>query len=75
MGDTFFKKYSQDELRAAFRQFDQDGSGYIQANELESIMQKMGRRCNKAEIDAMVKSLDKSGDGQIGFDEFVQLFQ
>ncbi|CAF4490458.1 unnamed protein product, partial [Rotaria sp. Silwood2] len=62
-------------VRAAFRQFDQDGSGYIQAEELEHIMQKMGRPYNKAEINAMVKSLDQSGDGKIGFDEFVQLFK
>ncbi len=75
MAETFFKKYSQNELRVAFRQFDQDGSGYIQAQELENIMQKMGRRYNKDEIKAMIKSLDKSGDGKIGFDEFVQLFQ
>lgn len=74
MGETFFKKYSQDELRAAFRQFDQDGSGYIQADELENIMQKMGRRFDKAQINAMVKSLDSSGDGKISFEEFVQLF-
>ncbi|CAF2860314.1 unnamed protein product [Rotaria sp. Silwood2] len=75
MAATYFKQYSQDELRAAFRQFDQDGSGYIQAEELEHIMQKMGRPYNKAEINAMVKSLDQSGDGKIGFDEFVQLFK
>ncbi|CAF0725065.1 unnamed protein product [Adineta steineri] len=75
MAETFFKKYSNDELRVAFQQFDQDGSGYIQAGELENIMQKMGRRFNKDEIDAMITSLDKTGDGKIGFDEFVQLFQ
>jgi calmodulin len=74
MADTFFKKYSRDELRVAFRQFDQDGSGYIQANELETIMNKMGRRMNKSDIDALVQSLDTSGDGKISFDEFVQLF-
>jgi Ca2+-binding EF-hand superfamily protein len=75
MAETFFKKYSQNELHVAFCQFDQDGSGYIQAQELENIMQKMGRRYNKDEISGMIKSLDKSGDGKIGFDEFVQLFQ
>ncbi|CAF2774344.1 unnamed protein product [Rotaria sp. Silwood2] len=74
MADAFFKKHSQDELRAAFRQFDQDGSGFIQASELENIMIKMGKRFNKAQIDALVKSLDTSGDGKISFDEFVQLF-
>ena len=74
MGATFFKKYSQDELRKAFRQFDQDGSGYIQADELENIMQKMGRRVKKSEIDELVRSLDTSGDGKISFEEFTKLF-
>ncbi|CAF1005526.1 unnamed protein product [Adineta steineri] len=75
MGESFSKKYSQDELRVAFRQFDQDNSGYIQAKELENIMNKMGKHLSKSQIDAMVKSLDTSGDGQISFDEFVQLFK
>ncbi|CAF4289688.1 unnamed protein product, partial [Adineta steineri] len=56
-------------------QFDQDNSGYIQAKELENIMNKMGKHLSKSQIDAMVKSLDTSGDGQISFDEFVQLFK
>lgn len=75
MAATFFKHYSQEELRLAFRQFDRDGSGYIQARELEDIMQQMGRRFNKQEVEAMVNSLDKSGDGKISFDEFVVLFK
>lgn len=75
MATTFFKRYSQDELRVAFRQFDRDGSGYIQTRELEEIMQQMGRRFNKEEVDAMINSLDKSGDGKISFDEFVILFK
>ncbi|CAF0983982.1 unnamed protein product [Rotaria magnacalcarata] len=74
MAATYFKKYSEDELRAAFRQFDEDGSGYIQSSELEHIMRKMGRHFTNEQIDAMAKALDTSGDGKIGFDEFVQLF-
>jgi len=74
MGETFFKKYSENELRIAFRQFDQDGSGYIQTNELENIMNKMGRHCTKSQIDTMVNALDTSGDGKISFEEFIKLF-
>ena len=74
MAATFFKKYSEDELRVAFRQLDQDGSGYIQADELADIMHKMGRRHDKSQIDAIVRSVDTSGDRKISFDEFVKLF-
>jgi Ca2+-binding EF-hand superfamily protein len=74
MGENFFRKNSQEELRAAFQKFDQDNSGYIQAKELQAIMSKMGRNVSKTEIDAMIKSLDSSGDGKISFEEFVQLF-
>jgi Ca2+-binding EF-hand superfamily protein len=34
----------------------------------------MGRHLSKKEIEAMVKSLDSSGDGKISFDEFCNLF-
>jgi calmodulin len=74
MAQQIFRNYSNDELRAAFRQFDQDESGYIQANELENIMLRMGRRLNKSEITAMIQSLDASGDGKISFEEFSKWF-
>jgi calmodulin len=74
MAGQFFRKHSESELRAAFRQFDQDNSGYIQAKELQNIMTKMGRRVHTSEIDAMIQSLDSSGDGKISFEEFARLF-
>ncbi|CAF1277253.1 unnamed protein product [Didymodactylos carnosus] len=74
MGQTYFKKYTREELQNTFRNFDSDGSGYIQASELETIMSRLGKRMKKSEIDQMIKSLDTTGDGQIGFDEFVKLF-
>lgn len=74
MAGAFFKKHSEDELRATFRQFDQDGSGYIEASELQKILTKMGRPFSKTQIDQLVKSLDTSGDGKIAFDEFAKLF-
>ncbi len=74
MGGSFFKKYSRQELQAAFKKFDEDGNGYITSNELNDILSRMGRHLSRNEIDAMVKSLDSSGDGRISFDEFSKLF-
>ena len=74
MGESFFKKHSKQELQTAFNKFDADGNGYITSNELNQILSRMGRHLSRADIDAMVKSLDSSGDGKISFDEFCKLF-
>ena len=74
MAETYFRKYSVEELQAVFRKFDQDSSGYIQKHELGRVFEKLGRAYSDEQIEKMVRSLDVSGDGQIGFDEFVKLF-
>jgi Ca2+-binding EF-hand superfamily protein len=75
MGASFFKKHSKSELHAAFKKFDSDGNGYITTNELHDILARMGRHLSRDDIDAMIKSLDVSGDGKISFDEFGKLFE
>lgn len=74
MAGSFFKKYSKTELQAAFKKFDRDGNGFISGQELDYILTRMGRHLTRADIEAMVKSLDSSGDGRISFDEFSKLF-
>jgi calmodulin len=74
MGASFFKKYSKHELMGAFKKFDEDGNGFISSKELSHILSRMGRHLSRTEVDAMVKSLDTSGDGRISFDEFCRLF-
>ena len=74
MGASFFKKYSKQELQGAFKKFDADGNGFITTQELSHILTRMGRHLSQADIEAMIKSLDSSGDGKISFDEFCKLF-
>lgn len=74
MGSSFFKKYSKQELQAAFKKFDADNNGYITTTELSHILSRMGRHLSRQDVDAMIKSIDTSGDGRISFDEFCKLF-
>lgn len=74
MGASFFKKYSKQELQGAFKKFDADGNGFITTQELNHILTRMGRHLSQADVEAMIKSLDSSGDGKISFDEFCKLF-
>lgn len=53
------------ELREAFRIFDRDGSGTINAEELRDVMKALGEDLSSAEIDEMIKEADKNGDGSI----------
>lgn len=61
------------EIREAFNVFDKDGSGKISGDELRSIMKSLGEDLTEEEIQQMMREADKNGDGEIDYEEFVQL--
>ena len=56
---------SDAELRAAFKVFDKDGSGTINAQELFQVMKQIGEDFTEAQIDEMLKEADHDGNGTI----------
>jgi EF-hand domain pair len=54
----------------AFKAFDKDGSGYIDATELRSISKDMGRELDPSEVDECMKDLDIDKDNRISYQEF-----
>ena len=61
---------SVDPLAAAFSQFDADGGGYIDENELARLMEHLGYPQSEAQLRELMAYLDTSGDGFVGLDEF-----
>mmetsp|Transcript_7852 Transcript_7852/g.14795 ORF Transcript_7852/g.14795 Transcript_7852/m.14795 type:complete len:172 (+) Transcript_7852:275-790(+) len=61
------------EIKEAFDLFDSDGSGTIDAKELKVAMRALGFEPKKEEIRKMILDIDKSGDGQIHFEEFLAM--
>lgn len=57
----------EDDLRGIFTDFDLNGDGYIQKDELKSVMIKMGQCPTDEELDAMFSAADKDKDGNIDF--------
>lgn len=55
----------EDELRKAFRVFDQDDSGTISAAELRQVMKSLGENLNQGEIEELIRQADRDGDGMI----------
>ncbi|XVE71389.1 hypothetical protein DITRI_Ditri10aG0146600 [Diplodiscus trichospermus] len=59
-------------LRQAFRIFDEDGNGFIDAIELKRVLQCLGldNGWDMAQIEKMLKVVDLNLDGKVDFSEF-----
>merc|ERR1712122_67291 len=66
---------SEAELREAFKLFDADGDGMISADELKTLISKVGGEMADAEAKALIHAADKDGNQGIDFGEFAQLWE
>ncbi|CAM5086013.1 unnamed protein product [Eretmochelys imbricata] len=64
---------SEEEIREAFRVFDEDEIGYISAAELRHVMTNLGEKLTDEEVDEMIKEADADGNGQVNYEEFVRM--
>jgi len=72
MGPYLRGSSNEEELRQAFRRYDVDGSGAIDAGELRTIMRGVGKELSDEELDGMIRNADIDGDGQISYEEFAR---
>ena len=62
-----------EEIWAAFKLFDTDGSGAIDIEELANAMRALGVKMKNKEIKSLMKEMDKDGSGAIDFTEFTKM--
>ncbi|KAF0882943.1 CALM protein, partial [Crocuta crocuta] len=65
-------KEQVDEFRAAFAQFDHNGDGKINTEELGAVMEALGEKLSEDQLKAMIATVDADGDGVISFPEFLE---
>jgi hypothetical protein len=63
----------EEELVDAFRVFDRDGSGLINADELRHVMTNLGEKITDEELAEMLGEADVDDDGKVDYEEFVKL--
>merc|ERR1719336_2649177 len=61
------------DVQMAFRQFDRDGNGSIDKNELTSALRSSGGTFTQQDIDALFAAGDVDGNGEIDYEEFIGL--
>ncbi|RWS11678.1 calmodulin-like protein [Dinothrombium tinctorium] len=62
-----------DNYLRTFATFDKNNDGTISANEVEMVFKALNQNVSKADVDALIKKSDKDSDGQLDFEEFVEL--
>ncbi|KAG5382385.1 hypothetical protein IGI04_033855 [Brassica rapa subsp. trilocularis] len=61
------------DIRNAFWTFDLNGDGKISAEEVMSVLRKLGERCNLEDCKRMVRAVDADGDGLVNMEEFMRM--
>jgi len=59
----------EEELKEAFKVFDEDGDGFISVEELKSVLTRLGL-ADGGDVKQMICNVDKNSDGRVDFSEF-----
>lgn len=62
-----------EEVRKAFKLFDEDGTGRISLRNLRHVAMELGENIDDDELRAMIDEFDLDGDGEINEQEFIAI--
>eukprot|EP01084_Bolivina_argentea_P104310 186782_1 len=69
------EKDSREEIRKAFRLFDDDETGFITLKNLRRVSKEIGENMTDEELQEMIEEADRDGDGQVSEEEFLRMMK
>ncbi|GLC38191.1 hypothetical protein PLESTB_001089500 [Pleodorina starrii] len=61
------------DLKEVFDLMDKDKGGSLSIEEVKNLMEMLGMKVKQEDLDAMISEIDRTGDGHIDFQEFLQV--
>ena len=68
-----FKNWFFQSLKEAFKIFDKNKNGYIEAKELKSVTTTLGSMLTDEEFDEFWREADINNDGKLDYEEFIKI--
>ncbi len=65
---------TNEKLKAAFKMFDKDGSGFISSDEIKQVL-GFGKSLPEEEVNKIIAEIDENQDGEISFEEFAKMMR
>lgn len=66
--------FLEQKLKAMFEMMDTNGDKFLDVDEMLSGLQKLGLDMSHDHMERIISNADKSGDGVVDYDEFVQIY-
>ncbi|KAH8313450.1 hypothetical protein KR067_005962 [Drosophila pandora] len=73
MSQRYANMTPEDEIIAAFRVFDLEGTGFIPESEFRHIMTNLGEKMTEDEIEEIIRDADSNTEGNIDYIRFVNM--
>lgn len=68
------RRYStRGNVQHIFKDWDASGKGYLDANDITTMLDKMGLKMNMQEAQTMLMCIDENGDQKVSLNEFLDL--
>lgn len=73
IGQKVSERDPVEEIRRAFKLFDDDGTGKISLKNLRRVAKELGENLTDDDLEAMIEEFDLDGDGEIDQEEFIRI--
>mmetsp|Transcript_10369 Transcript_10369/g.11904 ORF Transcript_10369/g.11904 Transcript_10369/m.11904 type:complete len:154 (+) Transcript_10369:265-726(+) len=75
VSEKMLEKDPADDMKKAFKLFDDDGTGKITFENIKRVAAELGENMSDAELQEMITEADLDGDGEVSEEEFLRVMK